>query len=149
MDAVTYPQKAVQDILAESVIPVRIPFDNPLSGQYAITWIPALVSFDWNGGEHYRTVGFMDPAEMVPSLMFGCVKVYGDLGHFDTAFAAIEKIMSNYPQSDAAPEALFARGVYGYKSKHDPTLLKQAYEQLEAYYPQNLWTKRAYPYRLL
>jgi len=149
MDAVTYPHTSVQDILAESMVPVRIPFDDPLSQEYSITWIPALISLDWNGGQHYRTVGFMAPDEMVPSLMLGCAKVYGDLGHFDTAFAAIEKIISNYPESDAAPEALFAEGVYRYKSTQDPAPLKKAYEDLEKQYPHNLWTKRAYPYRLL
>ncbi len=149
MDAVTYPQKAVAEFLTESMVTVRIPFDNPLSQEYSVTWIPALVSLDWNSAEHYRTVGFMAAEELVPSLLLGCAKVYGDLGHFDTAFAAIEKIMSNYPKSDAAPEALFARGVYGYKSTQDPAPLKEAYEQLNKRYPQNQWTKRAYPYRLL
>jgi tetratricopeptide (TPR) repeat protein len=149
MDAVTYPQKAVQDILSESMVPVRIPFDNPLSQEYNITWIPALISLDWNGMEHYRTVGFMAPNELIPSLMLGCANVYGDLEHFDTAFAAINKILSDYPESDAAPKAIFMRGVYGYKCTHEPAALKKAYEQLEKHYPQNRWTKRAYPYRLL
>ena len=149
MDAVTYPQKAVAEFLTESMVTVRIPFDNPLSQEYSVIWIPALVSLDWNGAEHYRTVGFMAAEELVPSLLLGCAKVYGDLKHFDTAFAAIEKIISDYPKSDAAPESLFARGVYGYKSTHDPAPLKEAYEQLNKRYPQNQWTKRAYPYRLL
>ena len=149
MDAVTYPQKPVEDFLADSMIPVRIPFDDPLSQEFNITWIPALVSLDWNGTEHYRTVGFMEAEELVPSLLLGCAKVYGDLKHFDTAFTAIGKILSEYPKSDAAPEALFARGVYGYKSTQDPAPLKEAYEQLNKHYAQNTWTKRAHPYRLL
>ena len=58
-------------------------------------------------------------------------------------------LLANYPASDAAPEAVFARGVYRYKSTHDPATLKEAYELLEKHYPQNQWTKRAYAYRLL
>jgi hypothetical protein len=149
MDAVTYPQKPVEDFLADSMIPVRIPFDDPLSQEFNITWIPALVSLGWNGTEHQRTIGFMEAEELIPSLLLGYAKVYGNLKHFDTAFAAIEKILSEFPKSDAAPEALFCRGVYGYKSTQNPAPLKEAYEQLNKQYAQSTWTKRAHPYRLL
>ena len=149
MDAGTYPQKAVEDFLTDSMIPVRIPFEDPLSQKFTITWTPTLVSLGWKGTEHQRTVGFMEAEELIPSLLLGCAKVYGDLKHFDTASAAIEKILSEHPKSDAAPEALFARGVFGYKSTQNPAPLKEAYEQLLEQYAQSPWTKRAYPYRLL
>ena len=131
------------------MVPLRIPFDATLSQEFNVTWIPALITLDWKGTEHYRTVGFMAPDELVPSLMLGCAKVFGDLEFFDRALDEIDKILTNYPASDAAPEAEFARGVYGYKSTHDPAPLKDAYEHLSKQYPQNVWTKRAYPYQLL
>jgi outer membrane protein assembly factor BamD (BamD/ComL family) len=57
--------------------------------------------------------------------------------------------LAEYPKSDSAPEAVYLRGVCGYKSTHAPKPLKEAYERLQAQYPSSEWTKRAYPYRLL
>ena len=65
------------------------------------------------------------------------------------ALSVIQQLLDGYPRSGAAPEALFLKGVAGYKSTHDPKPLKESYEQLEAHYPSSDWTKRAYPYRLL
>jgi len=149
MDAVTYPQKAVEAFLAGSMIAVRTPSDNSLAKEFKVTWTPTLVTLDWNGHEHHRTVGFLTAEELVPSLMLGSAKVYADLELFDKAFGALGKLLSAYPASDAAPEAMFVRGVCGYKSTHNPAPLKEAYEQLQKTYPQSEWTKRAYPYRLL
>ena len=47
------------------------------------------------------------------------------------------------------PEAIFLQGVARYKKSGDPKPLKEAYETLTADFPDNEWTKRAYPYRLL
>lgn len=149
MDAVTYPQKAVETFLAEAMIAVRIPFDQPLASEFKVTWTPTLVTLDWNGKEHHRTVGFLSAEELVPSLMLGTAKVFSDLELFDKAFGVLGKLLSAYSTSDAAPEAMFVRGVCGYKSTHNPAPLKEAYEQLQKQYPQSEWTKRAYPYRLL
>ena len=149
MDAVTYPQKAVETFLAEAMIALRIPFDQPLATEFKVSWTPTLVTLDWNGKEHHRTVGFLSAEELVPSLMLGSAKVFSDLELFDKAFGALGKLLSAYPASDAAPEAMFVHGVCGYKSTHNPAPLKEAYEQLQKMYPQSEWTKRAYPYRLL
>jgi hypothetical protein len=149
MDAVTYPHKAVEAFLAESMFAVRIASDHPLSKEFKVSWTPTLVTLDWNGQEHHRTVGFLAADELVPSLMLGSAKVYSDLELFDKAFGALGKLLSAYPVSDAAPEAIFVRGVCGYKSTHNPAPLKEAYEQLQKLYPASEWTKRADPYRLL
>jgi hypothetical protein len=149
MDAVTYPQKAVEEFLAGSMVALRIPSDHPLAKEFKVSWTPTLVTLDWSGQEHHRTVGFLPAEELVASLMLGCAKVYSDLELFDRAFGMLGKLLSAYPAGDAVPEAIFVRGVCGYKSTHNPKPLKDAYEQLEKQYPQSEWTKRAYPYRLL
>ena len=149
MDAVTYPQKAVEAFLADSMVAVRILSDHALAKEFKVSWTPTLATLDWNGQEHHRTVGFLAADELVASLMLGSAKVYSDLELFDKAFGTLGKLLSAYPASDAAPEALFVRGVCGYKSTHNPAPLKEAYEQLQKLYPASEWTKRAYPYRLL
>jgi outer membrane protein assembly factor BamD (BamD/ComL family) len=107
------------------------------------------VTLDTEGKEHHRTVGFLSPEELIPSLLLGKAKI--DFGHedFAKALVSLEALLKDYPKSGAAPEAIFLRGVCGYKSTHTPKPLKEAYEKLAAEYRDSEWTKRAYPYRLL
>jgi len=150
MDAVTYPNKKVIEFINNTIIPLRVSFDSqPLAADYNIKWTPTLIIVDSTGKEHHRTVGFMPPEELVASLMLGMAKTDFDAERFEPALKNLEQLLKDYPKSDAAPEALFMRGVCQYKSTHNPAPLKAAYEKLHEVYPTSEWTKRAYPYRLL
>ena len=104
-----------------------------------------------NGGgkEHHRTVGFLPPEELIPSLMLGIGKVHFDAERIGEALKYFENIVKEFPRSDSTAEALYFKGVSEYKNTHDAKPLKMAYERLQAEYPTSVWTKRAYPYRLL
>lgn len=150
MDTVTYPDDKVISFINENMIPLRVPFDTqPLSTDFNIKWTPSLITLDPDGKEHHRTVGFLAPQELIPSLLLGIGKSYFETDRFDEALASLDKLLGEYPKSDSTPEAVYLRGVCRYKSTHDPKPLKAAYEQLEAEHPASEWTKRAYPYRLL
>jgi hypothetical protein len=150
MDAVTYPNAKVAAFIISTLIPLRVAFDHqPLAGEFNIKWTPTLITLDANGKEHHRTVGFLPHEELIASLLLGMAKVDFDSERMAEALKNLEKLLQEYPKSDAAPEAMYLRGVCGYKSTHKPQPLKEAYEQLAAVYPSSEWTKRAYPYRLL
>ncbi len=150
MDAVSYPEPKVIDFISNNVIPLRVSFDTePLATDFNIKWTPTLITVDWNGKEHHRTVGFMPSEELIPSVLLGMAKTYYELDLFPAALQALEKIIKEYPASGAAPEALFFRGVCGYKNTHNPAPLKEAYEKLNAEYKNSEWAKRALPYRLI
>lgn len=150
MDAVTYPDSKVVSFISENLIPLQVQFDaQPLASDFNVKWTPTLVTLDADGREHHRTVGFLAPDELIPSLLLGMGKSCYENERFDEALSYLEKIVVDYPKSDSAPEAHYLRGVCRYKSTHDPKPLKEAYEQLRDKYPSNEWTKRAYPYRLL
>jgi TolA-binding protein len=101
------------------------------------------------GKEHHRTVGFLAPDEFIPSLLLGKAKIDFDHEEFAEALVTLGDLLKDYPKSSAAPEAIFLRGVSLYKSTHSPKALKEIYEKLTKDYPDNEWTKRAYPYRLI
>ncbi len=61
---------------------------------------------------------------------------------FDEALACFDRVLNEYAKSDAAPEAVYQRGVTLYKSTGSPQALKEAYERLAAHYPASEWTKR-------
>ena len=150
MDAVTYPDDLVAQFVNANLIPLRVKSDSmPLSKDFNITWTPTLITLDQDGKEHYRTVGFLPPTELIPSLLLGIAKAYFGTAKFDKCLETLESLISGYPKSKAAPEAVFLRGVAGYKSTHDGKHLKAAYEKLQAEYPGTEWADRAQPYRLL
>ncbi len=150
MDAVTYPTPAVVSFLNARVIPVRVPYNHqPLSERFQVKWTPTLVTLDVEGNEHHRSVGFLAPEELIPSLLLGSAKTAFDLDRWPDAISSLEDLIREYPRSDSAPEAIYLYGVSRYKSTHDPKPLKEAYEKLKEEYPASEWTKRAYPYRLL
>jgi hypothetical protein len=150
MDAVTYPDPAVIDFMNHSLVAVRLAYNaKPHADDFNVKWTPTLVSLDSGGKEHHRTVGFLQAEELIASLLLGFAKVHFDQDQFDQALTYLEKLLQDSPKSSSAPEAIFLRGVSLYKNTHDPKPLKHAYERLEAEYPGDEWTKRAYPYRLL
>jgi len=150
MDAVSYPDAEVANFITNNIIPLRVSLDaEPLATDFNVKWTPTLVTVDWKGKEHHRTIGFLPPEELIPSILLGLAKTYYELDQFPAALQALEKIITAHPESGAAPEAIFLRGVCGYKSTHDPKHLKQAYEKLTAEYKNSEWAKRALPYRLI
>jgi len=150
MGAVTFPDAKVIVFINQNVIPIRLPHDHkPLAEKFQVKWTPALVTLDMEGKEHHRTVGFLSPEELIPSLLLGKAKIDFDHEDFSNALLTLGNLLQGYPKSAAAPEAIFLRGVCGYKNAHNPKALKEAYERLAKDYPDSEWTKRAYPYRLI
>ncbi len=150
MDTVTYPNPAVIEFIQKNLIPLQVAYNaQPLAADFNIQWTPTLVTLDSRGKEHHRTVGFLGPQELIPSLMLGMAKCHFDLERFKETLSLLEKLLGEFAGSDSAPEAIYLRGVSRYKSMHDPKPLKEAYEELQKKFPASEWTKRAAPYRLL
>ena len=150
MGAVTYPHSEVIRFLHDHFIPLRIPFDaEPQAADFNIRWTPTLITLGPDGREHHRTVGFLSPAELIASLLLGLGKYHFDHDRFDEALAVLATVVTDYPDTDSAPEAIFLSGVSRFKKEHNTIFLKETYEKLAKEYPGNEWTKRAYPYRLI
>jgi tetratricopeptide (TPR) repeat protein len=150
MGAVTYPDSKVIQFIENNLVPVQVLSDQkPLSVDFNVKWTPTLITLDTDGKEHHRTVGFLPPEELIASLLLGMGKTSFDKGEFEAAISSLEKLVSDFPKSDSAPEGIFFLGVARYKNTEDPKALRAAYDKLSAEYPENEWTKRAYPYRLI
>lgn len=150
MDAVTYPNENVVEFVNANMIPLRVPHDAvPHAKDFNVTWTPTVITIDPDGREHDRSVGFLAPDELVPQLMLGIAKEHFNHERFDETLPLLEKLLIEYPTSDAAPEAVYLRGVSNYKATHDAAELKKAQEQLDAKYPNSEWARRASVYKLL
>ncbi|HAG51659.1 MAG TPA: hypothetical protein DHU69_02545 [Deltaproteobacteria bacterium] len=150
MDAVSYPEKSVTEFITSSMIPLRVLYNAlPLANDFNVKWTPTLITLDSDGKEHHRTVGFLAPDELIPSLLLGIAKTHFDLNELNEALTHLKRILSYYPKSSAAPEAIYLNGVCLYKNMNDAKKLKEAYERLQTEYPSSEWAKRASPYGLL
>ncbi len=150
MDAVTYPNESLVDFLNENIIALRVQSDTkPMADDYNVTWTPALIVLDQEGKELHRTVGFLSPEDLIPSILLGMGNGYFNANEFAQALEVYGRIIDEYPDSDWAPEAIFQKGVSTYKHTENPLPLREAYDVLLEKYPTSQWTKRAYPYRLI
>jgi len=64
-------------------------------------------------------------------------------GQFEEAKRDFEAVAKDYPQSAAAPEAIYWAGVSAYKQSGKPDPLKQAGEELRKKYPASEWAKKS------
>lgn len=150
MDAVSYPQPGVIEFVNNNLIPLQIPADNKeLGSKYAAKWTPLLLLLDAGGKEYYRTLGFFAPQELIASLLLGLGKASFDRGDRSAAIRFFERILKEYPQSGAAPEAIYLKGVSGYIESHDVNHLKDLHKALQRDFPASTWAMRASPYGLL
>jgi outer membrane protein assembly factor BamD (BamD/ComL family) len=117
--------------------------------KFAVSWTPTLIVLDADGREHYRSVGFFTPEDMIATFMAAKGRWALDTDQLTDARALFEEVISLYPDKDAAAEALFFLGVAKYKMSHDPKPLRETYDQLKARFPQSMWTKQADHYRLI
>ncbi|MDP3182785.1 MAG: hypothetical protein Q8M54_08225 [Desulfobaccales bacterium] len=150
MGAVTYPDEKAAKFIDLNFIPVQIPTSNEaLMAKYVVKWTPTLLVLDADGREHYRAVGFFTPDELIASFMVGKGHWYLDNEQFPEAKGMFEEVQAVYPESEAAAEALFFNGVTRYKMTHDPKVLREAHDNLNAKFPKSMWTKQAAHYRLI
>ena len=150
MGAVTYPDQKVARFIDLNFIPVQVQTSNTeLMDKFVVKWTPTLVVLDGEGREHYRAVGFFTPDDLIASFMVGKGHWYLDTEQFPEAQAMFEEVMANYPDNEAAAEAIFFKGVTRYKMTHDPKNLREAYDTLMEKYPQSMWARQAAHYRLI
>lgn len=150
MEEVTFADPEVMNFLSDHVVPLRIPVaSGGPTADYRVSWTPTIITIDFYGREHQRTVGFLPPEEMIGSALLGMGKVSLDQGQFSEAVIQFNTLLNGCPRCYAAPEALYLRGVARYKSSRESSALKEIYQQLAAQYPESEWTKRARPFTLL
>jgi len=150
MGAVTYPNTKVIEFIGNTVIPVQLQSNaEPMATDYNVKWTPNILILDADGKEHHRSIGFLPPPEMVAFVLAGIGRMHFDLDRFKDAISTFEKVISDFPYTGWAPEAVYFRGVALYKMTHEAQPLKEAYEKLQAHYHWSEWAKRAQPYWLL
>lgn len=129
----------------ENFIPVKIHIkEQPQTFQrFGAQWTPTAIILDSEDKEQHRFEGFLPADDFLAQLHLGLAK--SAFAHQD--FAGAEKrfrtIVEKFPNTEAAPEALYWAGVSKYKATNNPAALGETGQQFKSRYLDSSWAKKA------
>ena len=98
---------------------------------------------DANGEERWRIEGYLPKDEFRAQLEMGLARVAFMRKKWADAEQLYAQVVERYPETAAAPEAVYWRGVSQYKHTNDHTVLGTITEQLNQKYQDSVWAQKA------
>ena len=144
LDAVTHLDETVATEIRTVTVPVKVNVlsDRALCKKMNAVWTPIFAFVDGDGFEHHRFIGFLPPDEFCAQLHLARAKAAFAKADYAASGAAYQSIVDRWPQSDAAPEALYWTGVCDFKlTKNMQTLLDRC-KAVPKRYPGHIWAKK-------
>ena len=102
-------------------------------------WTPTVLILDPKGVERFRLEGYLPKDEFRAQLELGLARVAFMSKAWAEAESAYTAVAEKYPDSKAAPEALYWKGVSHYKATNDHTVLGELPGQLQDKDPDSIW----------
>ncbi len=129
----------------EEFIPARIKVrEHPdLMERFGANWTPTILILDPEGKERHRIEGFLPPDDFLGQLYLGLGHSAFSRGRFADADRMFERVLDQTPESDAAAEAQYWRGVSRYKATGDAAELTNTYRAFQQRYGDSPWAKKA------
>jgi hypothetical protein len=113
------------------------------SERYGVQWTPTILVLDASGTERHRIEGFLPVDDLLAQLALG-------LGHsafarqqFGEAERRLREVVQRFPNSEAAPEALYWAGVARYKATNDASALAETAAAFAQRFQDSSWAKKA------
>ena len=144
-----WPDPRVEKFVNENFIPARVHVkdDSALfqkyGEMYGAQWTPTILALDPDGTERYRIEGFLPNDDFLAHLMLGRAQVAFAENQWSEAERRFRQIVDEFPDSDAAPEALYWAGVAPYKATNDNASLKATAKAFKERYQYTTWAKKA------
>ena len=148
-----WPDSRVEQFVTSEFKPVRVHVKDHadefrrLGEKYGAQWTPDILMIDHKGEEQHRIEGFLPLDEFLPQLMFGRARIDFSNGKFAEAEQRFDRVVQEFPNSDAAPESLYWRGVSKYKASNDPSALHATASAFEKQYQNSTWAMMAWVWR--
>jgi TolA-binding protein len=98
-----------------------------------------VVILDSNGNERFRIDGYLPREEFRAQLELGLARIAFMSKRFADAERLYASVLDRFPNTQAAPEALYWKGVSHYKATNDHTVLGELPEQFRQKYPSSVW----------
>ena len=115
--------------------------------RFNAVWTPTILILDSEGHEHYRIEGYLPRGEFHAQLLLGIARNFVMHKRWKDAEPWYERVINDFPNTKAAPEAIYWRGVSRYSVSHDGTALGATAAELDANHPDSIWTQRASVWR--
>ena len=143
-----FVDKYNQRLIKSSFIPLKLHGDDlPYSEEYGVRWTPHLLICRPDGFPLADAMGHQSPDELGTWLHLGLARHHMHMRQWSSAISNLEIIISLHHQCGSAAQAVFLRGIAGYRLSGDTTHLKNAYIKLSEEYPFSVWHDRAKPYK--
>ena len=107
--------------------------------RFDTNWTPTVLILDPNGTERLRIEGYLPRDEFRAQLELGLARVAFMSKHWADAEQRYASVLERFPNTQAAPEALYWKGVSRYKATNDHTVLGELPGQFREKYPNSIW----------
>jgi hypothetical protein len=144
-----WPDPRVVKFVEDNFLPARVHVKDDAAlfqkyGQkYSAQWTPTILELDSDGVERHRIEGFLPNDDFLAQLMLGRAQMAFAAEKWEEAEKIFREIVEEFPDNDAAPEALYWAGVAPYKASHDPASLKKTADAFRKRYQGTSWAKKA------
>ena len=102
-----------------------------------------MIILDPNGKERFRIEGYLPKDEFRAQLELALARVSFMSKNWKDAERRYTEVIEHYPESKAAPEALYWKGVSHYKATNDHTVLSELPGQFRDQYPDSIGALKA------
>jgi thioredoxin-related protein len=145
LEAESYADVEVSTFINENFLSVEAHIkEHPVYfHRFDAVWTPTVLIMDSSGEERWRIEGYLPKNEFRSQLEIGLARISFMDKQWADAEQRYTQVMERYPETAAAPEAVYWRGVSRYKRTNDHTVLGGVAEELEEKYPQSVWAKKA------
>jgi hypothetical protein len=144
-----YPDSRVADFIGRHFVPVRVHVKDQrdeytrLSERFTAQWTPTTLVLDPSGAERHRIEGFLPTRDFLAQLALGLAHSAFGRSRFADAERLFSEVVEQYPETDAAAEALYWAGVSSYKETGDGAALQKTASNFRERYRETAWAKKA------
>ena len=111
--------------------------------RFDAVWTPTILIMDSPGVERWRIEGYLPKTEFRAQLELGLARVAFTHKQWTEAEQRYAGVVERYPETIAAPEAVYWRGVSHYKATNDHTVLGEVAGELTRKYARSEWALKA------
>jgi TolA-binding protein len=144
-----YTDDRVKDLIASRFVPVRIHVKEnaaewkTLSSDFGVLWTPTTLIVATDGEEKHRIEGFLPADDFLSQIELGLAHAAFNRGDYPASERLFRDVTGKYPDTDAAPEAVYWAGVSRFRATDDPAALKETNTEVSRRYPASSWAKKA------
>jgi TolA-binding protein len=139
----------VVQFIGQHFVPVRVHVKDQrdeyarLAERFNAQWTPTTLVVDPSGTERHRIEGFLPTRDFLAQLALGLAHSAFGRSRFADAERLFSGVVEEYPETDAAAEALYWAGVSSYKHTGDAVALQQTATNFRERYRDTPWAKKA------